>query len=50
VKKVDGRWFPTVMVYKDMMKAGKGTEFRIDAIKFNQDIPEYIFSKASLKQ
>ncbi|MCF8358401.1 MAG: outer membrane lipoprotein-sorting protein [Prolixibacteraceae bacterium] len=50
VKKVDGRWFPTVMVYKDMMKAGKGTEFRIDAIKFNQDIPEYIFSKAALKQ
>lgn len=50
VKKIDGRWFPTSMVYKDMMKQGKGTEFNIISIKFNQNIPEYIFTKAALKQ
>lgn len=50
VKKIDGRWYPTKMVYKDMLKQGDGTEFIIDEIKFNQKIPEYIFTKAALKQ
>lgn len=50
VKQVQGRWFPTTIVYKDMLKEGEGTEFRMTSIKFNQDIPEYIFTKAALKQ
>lgn len=50
VKRIDGRWFPTSMVYKDMMKQGKGTEFNILSVQFNQKIPEYIFTKAALKQ
>jgi len=50
VQKVQGRWFPMTMVYKDMLKDGKGTEFRISSAKFDQDIPEYIFTKAALKQ
>lgn len=50
VKKVDGRWFPTTMVYKDMLKQGNGTEFKITNIAFDQNIPEYIFTKAALKQ
>ena len=48
--KVDGRWFPATVVYKDMLKQGDGTEFKITTIKFNQEIPEYIFTKAALKQ
>ncbi len=48
--KVDGRWFPTTLIYKDMLKQGGGTEFTISNIKFNQDIPEHIFSKAALKK
>ncbi|HHT34588.1 MAG TPA: outer membrane lipoprotein-sorting protein, partial [Bacteroidales bacterium] len=28
----------------------EGTEFRITDIRFNQEIPDYIFSKAALKQ
>ena len=44
-----GRWFPTKIIYRDMLKQGDGTEFRINDIRFNQDIPEHIFSKASLK-
>jgi outer membrane lipoprotein-sorting protein len=47
---IEGRWFPKTIVYKDMLKQGDGTEFKVLDIKFNQDIPEYIFSKAALKQ
>ncbi len=50
IKQVQGRWFPTKMVYKDMLKQGSGTEFVVLSIKFNQEIPEYIFTKAALKQ
>jgi outer membrane lipoprotein-sorting protein len=50
VKKIDSRWFPTKIEYKDMLKQGDGTQFIMNDIKFNQEIPGYIFSKASLKQ
>jgi len=50
IKKVDGRWYPTKMNYKDMLKKGKGTDFVILDIEFDADIPVYIFSKASLKK
>jgi outer membrane lipoprotein-sorting protein len=50
VKQIEGRWFPETLVYKDMLKQGGGTEFKITSIKFNQKIPDYIFTKAALKQ
>ena len=50
VVQIDGRWFPMTVIYKDMLKQGDGTEYRITSIKFNQEIPEYIFSRAALKQ
>lgn len=50
VQMVQGRWFPMTMVYKDMLKDGKGTEFRMSRVKFDQDIPDYMFTKAALKQ
>ena len=50
VKQIDGRWFPLMVIYKDMLKQGEGTEFHVTTIKFNQKIPEYIFTKAALKQ
>lgn len=50
VRQVQGRWFPFVMIYKDMLKQGDGTEFKITSISFNEKIPEYLFSKAALKQ
>ncbi len=50
VIKVEGRWFPSRIVYKDMLKQGEGTEFSFKSIKFDQQIPEYIFTKAALKQ
>ena len=50
VKQIQGRWFPTVVIYKDMLRQGNGTEFRMTGILFDQKIPDYIFSKAALKQ
>jgi len=50
VRQVQGRWFPMKMVYKDVLKEGSGTEFRMTSLKFDQDIPDYIFTKAALKQ
>jgi len=49
VQRIQGRWFPMVMVYKDMLKDGKGTEFRITTIKFDQQIAPSVFTKASLR-
>jgi outer membrane lipoprotein-sorting protein len=50
VKKIQDRWFPTTIIYKDMLKTGDGTEFKITSIEFNTVIPEYIFTKAALKK
>ena len=50
VKKIQGKWYPTHITFKDMLKTGDGTEFIIEEIQFNVDIPDYIFSKASLKK
>ncbi|MDG1434391.1 MAG: outer membrane lipoprotein-sorting protein [Saprospiraceae bacterium] len=49
-EKIDGRWYPKKVNYKDMLKLGKGTDFIIIEIEFDPEIPAYIFSKASLKK
>lgn len=50
VTNIEGRWFPKKMIFKDMLKKGKGTEFIIEEISFNNEIPQHIFSKASLRK
>jgi len=50
VVNLNGRWFPKKIVFKDMLKEGEGTEFIMEDIQFNVVIPEYIFSKASLRK
>jgi len=50
VSQIQGRWFPKKMLFKDVLKEGEGTEFQIEEINFNTSIPDYIFSKASLKK
>jgi len=50
VLQIQGRWFPKKILFKDVLKEGDGTEFQIMDIEFNTKIPEYIFSKASLKK
>lgn len=50
VSRIGNRWFPSTILYKDMLKDGKGTDFKMMSVKFDQTIPDYIFSKAALKQ
>jgi outer membrane lipoprotein-sorting protein len=50
VVNIKGRWFPKKIVFKDVLKEGEGTEFVIEEIQFNAVIPDYIFSKGSLKK
>lgn len=50
VKQIADRWFPTTVIYRDVLKGGKGTEFRMTDVKFDEKIPEYLFTKAALKQ
>ena len=51
IKKIEGRWFPSKFVYKDELKRNsKGTEWIIDNIQFNKEIPNSRFSKALLRK
>lgn len=49
-EKMDDRWYPKKMNFKDMLKSGKGTDFIVVKMEFDPKIPAYIFSKASLKK
>jgi len=50
VRRIENRWFPVEIVFKDELKAGEGTEFILESIEFNAEIPDYVFSKASLRR
>jgi len=50
IEKIDSRWVPVKVVFKDQLKSGKGTEFNLKSIKFNDNIPDYVFTKANLKK
>ena len=49
VTKHGSRWYPQKITFKDMLKKGAGTEFIVDEIKFDVEIPEHLLSKASLR-
>jgi len=51
IKMVQGRWFPSRFIYKDELKRNsKGTEWIIDEIEFDSEIPDSRFSKAILRK
>ena len=51
IKRIQGRWFPSRFVFKDELKRNsKGTEWVIDDIRFNVDIPDSRFSKSKLRK
>ncbi|MBN1226942.1 MAG: outer membrane lipoprotein-sorting protein [Deltaproteobacteria bacterium] len=50
VFQLENRWYRKKMIFKDVLKKGEGTEFIIDSIEFNVEIPDYIFSKSSLRK
>jgi len=51
IKKIQGRWFPGRFIYKDELKRNsRGTEWIIDDIEFDVNIPPSRFSKALLRK
>lgn len=50
ISKIEGRWYPKKMTYKDALKAGKGTDFIVLDINFDVDIPAHIFTKSVLRK
>jgi len=49
ITKHGSRWYPGKITFKDMLKKGAGTEFIVDEIKFDVEIPEHLLSKAALR-
>lgn len=49
VQKVQGRWFPKTIVYKDMLKQGQGTKMIIQEILLDTNIPDNYFNIGNLK-
>lgn len=50
VFKVDNRWYPKKIIFKDMLSRGKGTEYIIESIDFKAKIPDYKLTKAALRK
>jgi outer membrane lipoprotein-sorting protein len=50
ISRIQGRWYPHQMIFKDMLKKGRGTHFVFKTISFDDEIPSRIFSKASLRR
>lgn len=47
---LEDRWYPKEMTFKDMLSRGKGTQYIIESIDFQVQIPDYKFTKASLRK
>lgn len=50
VERIGGRWVARTVVFKDVLKTGKGTRFELEAIEFDAAIPDHVFSKAMLRK
>jgi outer membrane lipoprotein-sorting protein len=50
VELVQNRWLPKEVLFRDVLKVGQGTEFRILSIEFDAAISDALFSKASLRK
>lgn len=49
VKRIQGRWFPMTMVYRDMLKKGGGTRMTFLELQLDAALPDGIFTKSSLR-
>jgi len=47
---VENRWYHKRITFKDMLTRGEGTEYIVDSIEFNADIPDHMFTKAVLRK
>jgi outer membrane lipoprotein-sorting protein len=49
IRRIDDRWYPGKIVFRDMLKKGDGTEFIIEKIEFDVQVPEHLLTKAALR-
>ena len=47
---IDGRWYMKRVTFKDMLSSGDGTEYVIEEIDFDAEIPDHVFTRASLRK
>ena len=50
IRKVNERWYPFSILYKDMLTAGRGTELVIHSVIFDPKLSPQIFSKGVLRR
>jgi len=50
VTRSGSRWIAHDVLFKDVLKAGRGTRFEVISIEFDATIPEHVFSKAILRR
>ncbi|MFC1895895.1 outer membrane lipoprotein-sorting protein [Thermodesulfobacteriota bacterium] len=50
VFRIDERWYPKKMTFKDMLSRGKGTEYTVESIDFNVTVPDHMMTKAALRK
>lgn len=50
VVKISGRWTPMHIIFKDVLKKGSGTEFVLESVQYDAEIPDHVFSKAVLRK
>ncbi len=50
VMRVQNHWLAKSVLYKDVLKEGEGTEFLMDSVTLDAEIPDYMFSKAALRR
>ncbi|MEN8156041.1 MAG: outer membrane lipoprotein-sorting protein [Bacteroidota bacterium] len=49
IQKHGVRWYPTKIIFRDMLKQGDGTEFIVEEIRFDVELPDHLLTKASLR-
>ena len=47
---VNGKWVSSEIEVKDALKTGGGTEFVVEEVQFDVDIPDHFFTKAALRR
>ena len=47
---VEDRWYMKRAIFKDMLSSGEETEYIIEEIDFDVDIPDHVFTRASLRK
>jgi outer membrane lipoprotein-sorting protein len=47
---INGRWYPRRMIFNDELSRSRGTEFIIESIDFEVEIPDHLMTKAALRR